>query len=77
MSSEPSAISSLSVRRQTPSRAPSSKQRLIELAGKVGRLLDDVGSNRIVGNRDVLAAHLVEILRALVFAADEADVDFG
>ena len=53
------------------------EQRLIELAGKVGRLLDDVGSNRIVGNRDVLAAHLVEILRALVFAADEADVDLA
>ena len=26
-------------------------------------------------NRDGLAAHLVEILRALVFAADEAGVD--
>ena len=51
------------------------EQRLIELAGKVGRLLDDVGGNRIVCNRDALAAHLVEILRALVFAADEAVVD--
>ena len=51
------------------------EQRLIELAGKAGRLLDDVGGNRIVCNPDVLAAHLVEILRALVFAADKAGVD--
>ena len=51
------------------------EQRLIGLAGKAGRLLDDVGGNRIACNRDVLAAHLVEILRALVFAADEAGVD--
>lgn len=51
------------------------EQRLIELAGKVGRLLDDVGGNRIACNRDGLATDLVEILRALVFAADEAGVD--
>jgi NTP pyrophosphatase (non-canonical NTP hydrolase) len=51
------------------------EQRLIELAGKVGRLLDDVATNRIEHNRDVLAAHLVEIFRALVSAADEASVD--
>ena len=51
------------------------EQRLIELAGKVGRLLDDVAGDRIVCNRDVLAAHLVEILRAVVSAADEAGVD--
>lgn len=51
------------------------EQRLIELAGKVGRLLDDVAANRIEHNRDALAAHLVEIFRALVSAADEATVD--
>lgn len=51
------------------------EQRLIELAGKVGRLLDDVAANRIEHNRDALAAHLVEIFRALVSAADEASVD--
>ena len=51
------------------------EQRLIELAGKTGRLMDDVGANRIEHNRDALAGHLVEIFRALVSAADEADVD--
>lgn len=50
------------------------EQRLIELAGKVGRLLDDVALDRIERNRDALTAHLVEILRALVSAADEAGV---
>lgn len=53
------------------------EQRLIELAGKTGRLLDDVASNRIEGNGDVLRAHLVEILRAVVAAADEASVDLN
>ncbi|MDX2181162.1 MAG: nucleoside triphosphate pyrophosphohydrolase family protein [Bryobacteraceae bacterium] len=53
------------------------EQRLIELAGKVGRLLDDVAGNRIEHNRDALAAHLVEIFRALVSAADEAGIDLG
>jgi len=51
------------------------EQRLIELGGKAGRLLDDVAANRIEHNRDALAAHLVEIFRALVSAADEAKVD--
>ena len=58
-----------------PSTSSVYELRLIELAGKVGRLLDVVGGNRIVCNRDGLAAHLVEIRRALVFAADEAGVD--
>lgn len=48
------------------------EQRLIELAGKVGRLLDDVALGRIERNRDALTGHLVEVLRALVSAADEA-----
>jgi NTP pyrophosphatase (non-canonical NTP hydrolase) len=50
------------------------EQRLIELAGKVGRLLDDVALDRIERNRDALAAHLVEIFRALVSATDEAGI---
>ena len=53
------------------------EQRLIELAGKTGRLLDDVAGNRIENNRDALAAHLVEIFRALVSAADEASIDLN
>ncbi|HEX8090948.1 MAG TPA: pyrophosphatase, partial [Blastocatellia bacterium] len=40
----------------------------------VGNLLNDVSLGRIEGNRDVLSAHLVEILRAIVKAADEADI---
>jgi NTP pyrophosphatase (non-canonical NTP hydrolase) len=53
---------------------PAYEQRLIELGGKVGRLLDDVALGRIERNRDVLTGHLVEILRAVVSAADEAGV---
>ncbi len=53
------------------------EQRLIQLAGKTGRLLDDVAGNRIENNRDALAAHLVEIFRALVSAADEASIDLN
>jgi NTP pyrophosphatase (non-canonical NTP hydrolase) len=53
------------------------EQRLIELAGKVGRLLDDVALDRIERNRDELTGHLVEILRALVSAADEAGVSLN
>jgi NTP pyrophosphatase (non-canonical NTP hydrolase) len=51
------------------------EQTLFELAGKVGRLLEDVAQGRIEHNRDALAAHLVEIFRALVLAANQADVD--
>jgi NTP pyrophosphatase (non-canonical NTP hydrolase) len=50
------------------------EQGAITLAAKVGSLLNDVSLGRIEGNRDVLSAHLVEILRAIVQAADDADV---
>lgn len=50
------------------------EQRLIALAGKVGLLVEDFASGRIVSNRDVLSADLVEIFRALLVAADDADV---
>jgi NTP pyrophosphatase (non-canonical NTP hydrolase) len=46
----------------------------IALAAKVGRLLDHVSIGSIEGNRDLLSADLVEILRAIVQAADDADV---
>lgn len=59
----------------TPYSSSVFEQRLIELAGKTGRLMDDVGANRIEHNRDALAGHLVEIFRALVSAADEANID--
>ncbi len=50
---------------------------LIGLAGKVGRLLDDVASGRIDGNRDTLSAHLVEIFRALLTAANDAGISLA
>jgi NTP pyrophosphatase (non-canonical NTP hydrolase) len=46
----------------------------ITLAGKVGTLLNHVSLGRIEGNRDTLSADLVEILRAIVQVADDADV---
>ncbi len=50
---------------------------LIGLAGKVGRLLDDVASGRIDGNRDALSSHFVEIFRALIRAANDAGVSLS
>lgn len=50
------------------------EQGAIALAAKVGRLLDDISMGHIKDNRDVLSADLVEILRAIVQAADDADV---
>jgi NTP pyrophosphatase (non-canonical NTP hydrolase) len=48
---------------------------LIALAGKVGLLLNDFSLGKVAKNRDALSAHLVEIFRALISAADRADVD--
>lgn len=48
--------------------------RLLSLAGRVGRLLEDWSTGRIGNNRDVLSADLVEIFRALLVAADGAEV---
>jgi NTP pyrophosphatase (non-canonical NTP hydrolase) len=50
------------------------EHRLLVLAGKVGQLLEDWSSKRIATNRDVLSADLVEIFRALLIAADDAEV---
>jgi NTP pyrophosphatase (non-canonical NTP hydrolase) len=50
---------------------------LIALAGKVGRLLDDVALGRIDGNRDALSAHLVDIFRALIQAANDAGISLA
>ncbi|OWJ64087.1 hypothetical protein BWR60_26605 [Inquilinus limosus] len=50
------------------------EHRLLALAGKVGHLLEDWSSGRIAVNRDVLSADLVEIFRALLAAADDAEV---
>ncbi len=50
------------------------EKRLLALAGKVGLMVEDYSSGRIAANRDVLSADLVEIFRALLVAADDADV---
>lgn len=50
------------------------EHRLIALAGKVGHLLENWSSGRIAGNRDHLSGDLVEIFRALLAAADDAEV---
>jgi|SRR5882724_6535457 len=44
------------------------------LAGKVGRLLDDVSTQRIETNSELLANHLAEVFRAILRAADDANV---
>ncbi len=50
------------------------EHRLIELAAKAGGLLDSFASGRTSNNRDRFAADLVEVFRALVRAADDADI---
>lgn len=50
---------------------------LIRLAGKVGRLFDDFEVHRIDENRDFLSAHLIEVLRALIAAANDANVSLA
>jgi hypothetical protein len=50
------------------------EHRLIALAGKVGHLMENWSSGRIAGNRDHLSGDLVEIFRALLAAADDAEV---
>ncbi len=48
--------------------------RAIALAGRVGDLVNDFRAGSLASNRDKLSAHLVEIFRALVAAADAAEV---
>src|SRR5687768_1706013 len=50
---------------------------LIALAGKTGLFLNDFHLTRFTSNRDALSAHLTEVFRALVSAADIADVDLA
>ncbi|MBX8582370.1 nucleoside triphosphate pyrophosphohydrolase family protein [Pseudomonas cichorii] len=48
---------------------------VLALAGCVGDLLNDFRTGTFTRNRDKLSAHMVEVFRALVAAADSADVD--
>jgi NTP pyrophosphatase (non-canonical NTP hydrolase) len=57
-----------------PTASQAVEHRLLILAGKVGRLLEDWSSGRIAANRDVLSADLIEIFRSLLVAADDAEV---
>lgn len=50
------------------------ERRLLALAGKVGLLVENFTNGRFDANRDALSADLVEILRALIATADDADV---
>ena len=51
--------------------------RLIALAGKVGLLLEDFSSGKVSSNGDVLSADLLEIFRAIIAAADDAEVSLA
>jgi NTP pyrophosphatase (non-canonical NTP hydrolase) len=48
--------------------------RVIILAGRVGDLVDAFHRREFTANRDRLSAHLVDVFRALIAAADAADV---
>lgn len=48
------------------------ERRLISLAGKVGHLMDDYSSGRFQANGDAISADLLEIIRELLAAADDA-----
>ncbi len=50
------------------------ERRLLALAGRVGLLVENFSSGRFSTNRDALSTNLVEIFRALIAAADDADV---
>ena len=49
-------------------------QRIVELASKVGDLINEYGEHKLEDNRDKLSAHLVEIFRALVLSTEAAEI---
>lgn len=51
--------------------------RLLELAARTGTLLDSFTSGRTANNRDRLTADLIEVFRALIRAADDADISLN
>jgi len=51
------------------------EQGAIALAGKVGKLLDEFSAGNIKRNRDELSSKLVEIFRAIIQAAEDADIN--
>jgi len=61
-------------RLDTPVSEQEFSARAIALAGYVGDLVNDFRADAFANNRDKLSAHMVEIFRALVAAADAAEV---
>ena len=53
------------------------ERRLLTLAGFVGEFVQNYNSGRFDSNRDALSADLVEIFRAMIAAADDADVSLN
>lgn len=49
--------------------------RVIQLAGRVGDLVNDLHAGAFSSNRDKLAGHLVEIFRAILETADAAEIE--
>lgn len=61
--------------RKEPVSSDEFSSRVIQLAGRVGDLVNDLHAKAFSANRDKLAAHLVEIFRAIIDAADAAEID--
>ena len=61
--------------RKEPISSEEFSSRVIQLAGRVGDLVNDLHAKAFSSNRDKLAAHLVEVFRAIIDAADAADID--
>ena len=49
--------------------------RVIQLAGRVGDLVNDLHAEAFSSNRDKLAGHLVEIFRALIEASEAGEIE--
>ncbi|HKW17057.1 MAG TPA: nucleoside triphosphate pyrophosphohydrolase family protein [Terriglobales bacterium] len=60
--------------RDIPENRESFETGAIALAGKVGRLLDDVSLQKLDTNHDLLGDHLVAIFKAILRAANDANV---
>lgn len=57
--------------------SPAFEEAVITLAGRVGLLMNDFHLGKVTGNRDALSAHLIEVLKAIIDAADAADIDLS
>jgi hypothetical protein len=60
-----------------PSVGLSAEIGLLTLAGKVGRLMDEVASGQVSENTERLSQHLVDIFRALIAAANSTGVSLA